>query len=846
MSSPSRFAGVALALSCAVPAFARAQTNPLFLGGTIPAGGEPASVAIGDFDGDGIADLVVGRGESLFVDTCMWLRGLVNGRFAVPVPFAVGGRMIRALEAADMNGDGRLDIVVASYAQSFVRVALGDGMGGFSVGAPAASGSNPSSLAVADFDGDGWLDAVSADTAPSLGTSGISLFRGDGAGGLTRIGGTITGPRPSAVVAADFDGDGWPDVAVANSSESTLSVLRNTGGAFAAPAQLGGFGYPYGLAAADLDADGDVDLAAGTNAGVRIAWNSGDGSFVTFSTLPYTVSVNALEIADVSNDGRADIVFADPARHVLGVLHGQGGGAFGDLRRYAAGDTPEALALGRVVGDARTDVVVANLYSRNLSVFEGSGAGFLAPEQFATTSRPLALAVVDFDRDGRADIVAGGEGARVDLLRGDGRGGFAEGASVTLPHGVGTLELGHFDGDDWIDLACGYGMQLTILRGTSTGSFAVHASYDVPAYVTSIASADFDGDGVLDLAVSGFLAGISILRGTGSGHFLPPSAPPVAPQAFTIEAFDADLDGRVDVVAVDGAHILVLQGSGTGVVEPPLVFPFPSSLRALAVADVDRDGDLDVVGANQQVWIARNDGHGNFGNVAAWLGGSDATDVAVGDLDADGWPDIVTADYGRHTLSALVADGSGGFLEPLVLAPGHYPIALEIADIDADGRSDLVVADFVSTAVAVLVNQVPVPERVRLFGSGTPDCRGELGLSANLAPRVGESQFAFVGTNAPPRAVGRVLVSSASDVAGSYPRRHGVLFHVGVAAADGVRSIPCTSDESGSSFARAPIPFDPALVGRVLFAQAFWHASTCSSSDLAVSSSRALRLEIGP
>ncbi len=825
---------------------ASAQGTAPFLGSTFPAGAQPATVEIGDFDGDGIADLVVGHGAVAVDDTFAWLRGLGDGRLAAPVlvPF---GREIHALAVADMNADGKLDVVAASYAQNFVAVALGDGAGGFAIGPHAATGFNPRSLAVADFDGDGKLDVVTADVAPSLGWSGISLFLGDGAGLLTRVAQAATGPRPSAVVAADVDGDGWPDAVVANSLGSTISVLRNVGGSFAAPQQIAGFPYPYSLAAADLDADGDIDLVASSAGGASIAWNGGSGVFPAATPLPLPLIVTALRAADVSGDGLVDLVFADSVRCVLAVLPGQTGGTFAEPARYSTGAMPVALALGRLDADARLDVVVANSESRDLSVLLGSEDGLRAPRQFAAADRPMALAVLDVNHDGRADVVAGLEYGGLQVLFGDGTGGLAAGFTVAQSHGGSVLHAGHFDADPWIDLAAGSGTRLSILRGTSAGTLTPHAEYAVPGWLTSISSADFDADGALDLVVTGApFNGISILRGTGTGSFLAQPGPPMVPGAFTLMAADVDLDGRVDVVAIDGGRLLVLQGSGAATLEPPLVFPFVTGLRALAVADIDLDGDPDVMGAGPMVWIARNDGAGNFNAISWWDGGPDATDIAVGDLDADGWPDLVTTDYGRHTLSVLIADGGGGFRAPSIVAPGRYPLALAVADLDADGRTDIAVADFASVAIAVLMNQEITPPGVRRYGRGTPDCLGDLGLSTNVAPRVGESHFAFTCTNTPARAVGRLLLSDAGDPAGSYPRRNGVLFHVGVAVPARVRSIACASDEHGFAFIRAPIPPDPALVGRVLHAQTFWHSSSCSNSPLGVSSSRALRFVIGP
>jgi hypothetical protein len=194
------------------------------------AGASPQSVAVGDFNGDGIPDLVTANSSD---NTVTVLLGDGTGGFTAAngSPYAVGSEPL-SVAAGDFDGDGNQDLVIANYGDRNLTVLLGDGAGGFTPAAhsPVAVGSNPRSVAVADFNGDGNPDLVTATAA-----NAAVVLLGNGWGEFAVAGVAPVGFFPQSVAVADVNGDGKPDIVTANSGSNSVSVLLGNGsGGFSA------------------------------------------------------------------------------------------------------------------------------------------------------------------------------------------------------------------------------------------------------------------------------------------------------------------------------------------------------------------------------------------------------------------------------------------------------------------------------------------------------------------------------------------------------------------------------------------------------------------------------------
>ncbi|MET7290409.1 FG-GAP-like repeat-containing protein [Streptomyces sp. NPDC005573] len=220
----------------------------------------PTDVAVGDFDEDGKPDLATSNANTNNVSV---LPGGGDGTFGAATRFGLGGGSSpQGVEAADLNGDGHLDLVTSNSSTGTLSVLPGDGHGGFGTASSVSAGvALPSKFKLTDVDEDGKLDAVVV--APgSLGR--VAVLLGDGAGGFGTASVLSAGTNLSSVSVADLNGDGHADLAVASAGSDEVVVLEGDGtGTFGSPLAfgLGGGDNPQAIATADLDGDGRPDAA---------------------------------------------------------------------------------------------------------------------------------------------------------------------------------------------------------------------------------------------------------------------------------------------------------------------------------------------------------------------------------------------------------------------------------------------------------------------------------------------------------------------------------------------------------------------------------------------------------
>ena len=338
---------------------------------------------------------------------------------------------------ADINGDGKNDILTANRNTNTIGALLNRGSGQFVSGYNFAAGGTPAGMATADVNGDGKIDILTTvdglSVAVLLGTNG-----GNFQAPVLYSAGASNFLGANSLALADMNGDGQLDAVTTNSNNHSVSVLPGTGaGTFGTAATFStGVSSPYGfatepgaLALMDVNGDGRTDIVAADtkfySVSVLLASSTGTGFQ---PAIVYSVGIGSypygLQVADVNGDNRPDILTANYNSDKVGVLLNAGAGIFQPPVQYSLGPVNSAaqdLAVADVNGDTKLDLITANNGSNSAGVLLGNGNGTFQPvvvvraSNFATgaTISPNAVAVGDLTGDGKPDLALTDDGFNV-------------------------------------------------------------------------------------------------------------------------------------------------------------------------------------------------------------------------------------------------------------------------------------------------------------------------------------------------------------------------------------------------------------------------------------------------
>ena len=690
--------------------------------------------------------------------------------FATYTTFLSGGVLSESMVARDLNGDGKLDLVIANECSDStctagsVSVLLGNGDGTFQPAVTYKASYRVDSIAIADLNGDGKLDIVagtycgSADTTCLSSSATVLLGNGDGTfqAGL----GYAAGSYVSSVAVGDLNGDGKPDIVTngcfASNCGNVAVLLGNGDGTFQA-AMTYGTGGASSVAIGDLNGDGKPDLAVINNGGgLEVLLGNGDGTFQeTFSVGGFVAF--SVAVADVNGDGKPDLVTANPCitstngclSGAVGVLLGNGDGTFQNATIYSSGGVyAHSVVVVDVNGDGKADVVVGNTYTlngpgSNAAVLFGNGDGtFQSPVSYGSgPGNAPSVVPGDVNGDGIidllvvADAVDSNDDGAVNVLLGIGGGKFASGATyVPAGYGSNALLVADLNGDGNPDLvygnhlfsdACCFTSGVGVSLGNADGTFQPGVSYSSLGYspdYTAVEVADVNGDGKPDILVANqcfeqtfcYHSSIAVLLGNGDGTFK--AAVAYTSRLITPSFAVADIngDGKPDIVALSSHGVEGMLGKGDGTFEPPVTLSSDGvGATYVAVADVNGDGKPDILAVTQcvqsglnlcvtgSVGVLLGNGDGTFQPEVSYdSGGVNAVGFVIGDINGDGKPDLlIQHSFGYSgtmgAIGVLLGNGDGTFQAATswpTLDNTYFYFAeeLAIADFNGDGKMDVV------------------------------------------------------------------------------------------------------------------------------------------------------------
>lgn len=494
------------------------------------------AIAVANLSEDGSPDIVVafrGGGSG----GASVLLGNGSGSFAPRVNYLVNSST-RSLAVGEFTGDGHADLVVVSDVTSGLASLLrGVGNGTFLPKVDGPAGLGGLLVEVADINADGYFDAVIVPT--SVGHS-VDVVYGNGnglGGGKVLPGGAGAGLRGSVI--ADYTGDGVADVAYATNITNKIFVRPGVGGgefgaaiALDSPIAIAGV---HPLATGDLNGDGRKDL-------VEAAWGNSNASptssLVVFLGTPVGLAPPTLTptgtgphdvaLADLNGDGRLDAITANYGGNpstpptvpgsTISVLLGNGDGTFASPVPYNVGIGPKALAVGDVNADGFLDVAVCNSGSSSITLLRGNGNGAMGSRiDFPLASAAVSIAFGDFDHDGNVDLAA----ARtfwISIYPGDGNGAFGSPQDIYTALSpsfsgalfIATVDLNADERDDLV--VANQRLQGIVYLHSGPGNvFVAEPLYGTDEVPRDFALGDYDGDGHDDLAVSCSYS-ISLLR----------------------------------------------------------------------------------------------------------------------------------------------------------------------------------------------------------------------------------------------------------------------------------------------------------------------------------------------
>jgi hypothetical protein len=623
--------------------------------------GSPPSFVLADVNGDAKLDLVHGDRFA----TSLYVR-LNNGAggFAAATTHSIGTMGTVQVEARDLNNDGRRDLIALT---GFDIVVLLNSASGF--GAPTAFTTKNIGesmfFALGDISGDGKLDAVASNLDGSA-----SLLVNDGAGafGLPVIF-SGSGGQGGRIDVGDLDEDGKLDVVVGgvtNAQVGMVSVLRNQGGStFAAHVDyLTGSSYaPRALAIGDTNADGHLDVVAGSaggNSDIELLLGNGNGTFSGAVAMAADFPSDIV-LADVNGDAKLDLITSGDAS-VRTYLNRATAFPFDQRRMFDYGGVQVPSARVLDVNSDNTPDLVTSLYSASgNSVVARLGTG----GSFGAVSAPLIAAfypqftyVTDLDNDARLDLVALGLiGGMIQIVMNNGNGTFAAQMPLTTPYDSRRIAAADFDGDGYRDLAIGSSNgTIGLFHGHGNGMVSFAGNVWTGTSVMGVGYGDVDKDGHSDLLVSGGTNGvffIDVVRGNGNGTFAQP-------------------------LSISLGHT------------PP---------TRLLVRDFNADGNPDILeSGNGWLGVLVATGSGSFAPSNAQLVGS-SEDAVVADLNGDAKRDVVTFDYNSASILVMIGRGDGTFDPPLYYDAGRGQRSLSVVDVNGDGRLDVVVNNWNAASI---------------------------------------------------------------------------------------------------------------------------------------------------
>lgn len=765
------------------------------------AGFAPWAITTGDINGDGKQDMVSANFSdasiSIFFNTTTI--GSNTPSFAPRTDFSIAGNAMY-LTLADINGDGKPDIIIANSTTSNVSVMINRTVTGsmtpdFTTIVDFTTGGKPVSVLVKDFNMDGKPDIAAGDQ-----DSAVCIF----------INNTITGDTTAAfstnydfdgglavffAATADFNGDGKPDIVSVDGNDTACVFINTTAPGASVPSfttrtDFQTLDQSDGVSTGDLNLDGKPDFAVANFDTMSVFLNTttlGSSTPGFSSRFDFPVedgSPAAVIIADMNCDGKPDVITSNIQNNTLSVFinttsPGSPVPVFLSRKDFSTLLVPQNLAIADVNGDGKPDMLAANAGSDSISVFINRTGVGIEPASFTNNdfsmqsgSAPISVISQDFNGDGKPDLASGDYNNKVVSVfvntTTPGSTTPVYSAAQNFSTGAGSppaLASGDFNLDGKYDLAVinaepGGGYIAVFLNTTSPGassiSFSTHTDFAMANGPRVVEVGDINGDGKPDLIATNGLdnSAAVFLNTTTPGASVPSFSARTdfstgnEPQEICLADFNGD--GKIDFATSNGIsnNVSVLfnttaPGASTPTFSARTDFGGMGICWALTSADFNGDGKPDIavttISVDSVAVMLNSTTPGastpTFYPHRRFSTGTLPNKVASADVNGDGKPDLITANRNSNNVSVLLNATTPGTTIPGFLPRSDFsaggttqPMDVFIDELNLDGKPDFAAANNGTDNISVFINRADFPLPVELI-SFTASAEGQ---SVNL------------------------------------------------------------------------------------------------------------------
>ncbi|EKD29216.1 MAG: Vcbs [uncultured bacterium] len=656
------------------------------------------------------------------------------------------GENASCLAQADLNSDGKNELVIADYKNNKIIIASFNYEKGIITEKSIASGQSPVDLKVSDMDGDGDLDIVIVNS----GSKNITVLINNG--NIDFASQTYTtGNSPKSIALTDINNDNLPDIIIANYNGSSISVFINLGnGSFQNQINYATGSYPRSIACGDMDKDGDIDVVVGggessSNDSITIFYNNGAGTFNVKENLGENKKFNGIKTCDIDGDGFPDIIGSSYVNNEFYVLINSGSGHAFSYLTYKLSNLPCLIYNNDLDMDGDPDLVVE--YNSNLvDIFYNDGQGNLKISESYYTEGVFSknIEIADFDTDNDFDLIIPYENGQVSILTNqfyqdkhltssliakeiiisnDSVIGLNSSTPVQLKAKIndesnidvsGNAYLKKFSSSDpnvlFIDsdgntIAKNQGI---CILSAEMGIYKTSKKIVVSDNITRVAV-----KGYIQMNNGAFIKNAEVTSNFGgatysddNGYFI--LNIPISQNSKLVLQASISINGiqhqasspqlSVNPGQTTDAGLLILQPKQTAPLFNMNQYNFGNRPTGVGIGDFDNDDDLDMavlLGYEKRMYVLSNLGNGTYEISATYNFINEPRAIYVTDINKDANLDLVVGFYGSSAqyISTLINQGNGTFIETVGCKGSLYSyFSMTDGDLNKDGNIDFVVS----------------------------------------------------------------------------------------------------------------------------------------------------------